>query len=153
MRYIASVVVVGGVFFIYFGVRWVFIAARGLSRVAAERGSSLAVVLGLVIAVASLVSELRLWGAWASVVVAHELSCPEACGTLQDQGWNPSGPGSEPMAPTLVGGPPGRSGHVAIIVTPIPLVPGSGASWCKSTPSQPDALPSVDHARFLPCFQ
>ena len=27
-------------------------------------------------------------GTWASVVVAHGLSCPEACGTFLDQGSN-----------------------------------------------------------------
>ena len=52
--------IVGGVFSIYFWLRWVFIAAHGLSRVAADQGSSLAVVRGLVIAAAPLVSELGL---------------------------------------------------------------------------------------------
>ena len=52
-------------------------------------------------AVAPLVVELRLWGAWVSavaaprlwstrsVVVAHRLSCSEACGIFLDQGSNP----------------------------------------------------------------
>ena len=41
-------------------VRWVSIAARVLSLVAASRGYSLVAVHGLLIAVASLVAELRL---------------------------------------------------------------------------------------------
>ena len=38
-------------------------------------------VHGPLIAVASVV-EYKLWGMWASVVVAHRLSCPEAHGLL-----------------------------------------------------------------------
>ena len=41
------------------------------------------------LAVASLVAEHRLQGAWASVVVAHGLSCLKACGIFLDQGSNP----------------------------------------------------------------
>ena len=52
-------------------------AALGLSLVAARRGCSVAVVHGLLIAVASLV-EHGLWGTQASVVVAHGLS---SCGS------------------------------------------------------------------------
>ena len=58
------------------------------------------------------------------------------------------------MAPTLVGGPPDKPSHVVVIVTTTPWSTGSGVSWCKSAPLQPDALPSVaeqrepvDHAR------
>ena len=68
--------------FIYW-LRWVFVAVRGL-----------------LIAVASLLVD-GLWGAWASVVVAHRpqsagsvpvaygLSCSAACGIFLDQGLNP----------------------------------------------------------------
>lgn len=49
MRYIASVVVVGGVFFVIFGSRWVFIAAVGSLGIRLGPGLSLTVVLGLVI--------------------------------------------------------------------------------------------------------
>ena len=45
---------------IYFWLRWVFIAACGLSLVAASRGYSFIAVRGLLIAVASLVAEHRL---------------------------------------------------------------------------------------------
>ena len=45
-------------------------------------------VCGLLIAVASLVAELRALGAQASVVVARGLSCSAACGTFPDQGSN-----------------------------------------------------------------
>ena len=44
----------------YFWLLWVFIAVHGLSLVAAMGGCSLVLVLGLLSAVASLVSEHRL---------------------------------------------------------------------------------------------
>ena len=43
--------------FTYFHLHWVFMAARGLSRVAAHGGYSLVLVNGLLIAVASRVLE------------------------------------------------------------------------------------------------
>ena len=43
--------------FIYFWLRWVFVAARGPSLVAASGGLLFVVVRGLLIAVASLVAE------------------------------------------------------------------------------------------------
>ena len=46
--------------FIYFWLRWVFVAARGLSLVGGEWGLLLVVVHGLLIAVASLVAEHEL---------------------------------------------------------------------------------------------
>ena len=46
--------------FIYFWLRWVFIAMRGLSLVVARGGLLLIVVCELLIAVASLVAEHRL---------------------------------------------------------------------------------------------
>ena len=46
--------------FIYLWLRWVFIAARGLSLVAVERGLLFVAVRGLLIEVASLVAEHRL---------------------------------------------------------------------------------------------
>ena len=52
---------------------WVSTAAQGFSLVVASRGHSLVVVPGLLIAVASLVAEHRLWGVWASVVVVSGL--------------------------------------------------------------------------------
>ena len=61
----------------------------GFSLVSLGGSCSLAAVRGLLIVVASLVAEHRLLGAWASVVVAHVLSCPEACGIFFDQGSNP----------------------------------------------------------------
>ena len=53
-----------------------------------SRGCSPAARLGLLIVVGSLGAEQVLCGAWASVVVAHRLSCPVACGIFLDQGWN-----------------------------------------------------------------
>ena len=58
---------------------WVFIAARGLSLVAAH---------GLLVAVALLVVEHGLQGT-GSVVVVYGLCCSAACGISLDQGSNP----------------------------------------------------------------
>ena len=44
---------------------------------------------GALVVAASLVGEQRLWGAQASVVVAHRLCCPTACEIFLDQGSNP----------------------------------------------------------------
>ena len=60
----------------FFWLCWVFVAAWGFSLVAASGSYSLVAVHGLFIAVASLVVEHRLSGAWASGVVALGLrSC------------------------------------------------------------------------------
>ena len=58
-----------------------------LSLVVGSGGSSLAQVRGLLTAVASFVTDHRLYG--ASVVVVHRLSCPVAYGIFLDQGLNP----------------------------------------------------------------
>ena len=58
-----------------------------LSLVAASGAYSLAVVCRLLIVVASLVVAQGLWST-GSAVVAHELSCPAACGIHPDQGSN-----------------------------------------------------------------
>ena len=50
------------------------VAARGLSLIAAHGGFSLTAVCRLLIAVASLVREHRLWGTRTAVVAAHGLS-------------------------------------------------------------------------------
>ena len=79
--------------FIYFWLRWVFVAARGLSLVALLCvGFSLrwllccgARALG---SRASVVVARGLYSA-GSVVVAHGLSCSAACGIFPDQGSNP----------------------------------------------------------------
>ena len=44
---------------------------------------------GALVAVASLAGEQRLSGAQASLVVAHRLRCPTACGIFADWGSNP----------------------------------------------------------------
>ena len=68
-------------FFINFWLHWVYTAMCRLSRV---------VVLRLLIAEASLISELRLQGVQASVleVQVHRFSCSMACGIFLDQGSN-----------------------------------------------------------------
>ena len=53
-----------------------------------EQGLLFIVVRGLLIVVASLVGA-RALGTWASVVVAHRVSCSAACGIFPDQGSNP----------------------------------------------------------------
>ena len=51
--------------------------------------AELSVVAVLLFAVASLVAEHGLQGTWASVVVAHGVSCPVEGEIFPDQGWNP----------------------------------------------------------------
>ena len=62
---------------------WVFVAASGLSLVAASGAYSLVVVCGPLIVVASP------FGSWALGVVMPGLSCPTACGIFLDQGISP----------------------------------------------------------------
>ena len=64
---------------------WVFVAARGLSLVAVSASlqcSGFSLQWLLLLRSAAL-------GTWASVVVAHGLSCSAACGIFPDQGLNP----------------------------------------------------------------
>ena len=72
----------------------------------AVHGLSLVAVHGLLIAVASLVAEHRLYGDWASVVGSSRASLPRSM-------WNLPGPGIKPMSPALAAGfsttvPPGK---------------------------------------------
>ena len=81
-------------FFDLFWLCWVFVALHRLSPVAVGGGAySLFAVGRLLIAVASLVEEHRLHihelqklQVLGSVVVAHGLSCPKACGIFPNQG-------------------------------------------------------------------
>ena len=92
---------------IYFWLRWVFIAARRLSLVAASRGYSSLRYAGfslqwllLLLSTGSRRTGFNSCGAWASVavarglysagsvVVAHGLSCSAACGIFPSQGLN-----------------------------------------------------------------
>ena len=59
--------------FIYLWLRWAVIAVLGLLS-CGKRGLLFVAVLGLLIAVASLVAELRLWSRQASIVVVCGLS-------------------------------------------------------------------------------
>ena len=73
---------------IYFWLHWVFVAAHGLSLVAASGGYF------SLWCMASHCSGFSCCGAQAlsaraSVVVAHWLSCSMACGIFPDQGSNP----------------------------------------------------------------
>ena len=95
-----------GYFFIIFKNNFIFGCAGSsllcrLSLVAVNRGCSLVLVHWLLIAVASLVAEYKLYGTRASIVAAsgpqstgsivvvHGLSCFTACGIFLDQGSNP----------------------------------------------------------------
>ena len=60
----------------------------GFSLVVESGGYSLAVAHWLLIAVDSFVAEHRSQSIWASVVVAHRLSCPAACGIFLNKGSN-----------------------------------------------------------------
>ena len=121
------------ILFIYFWLRWVFIAACGLSLVAESRGYSLLRCTGfslrwllLLQSTGSRHMGFSSCGTRASVVVAHGLS---SCGSralecrLSSCGpgaqllrgiWDIPGPGLEPVSPALTGGflttaPPGKS--------------------------------------------
>ena len=77
-----------------------------LSLVVVSRAHSLTVMLGLLIAVASLVVEHRLYGMQALVVVLHGAQWPLSMGNLPRP--------REPMSPALAGrllttGPPRKS--------------------------------------------
>ena len=92
--------------FIYLWLRWVFVAACGLSLVAASggypslrcAGFSLWWLLSL-LSMGSRRMGFSSCGTWVvvahglqsagSVVVAHGLSCSAACGIVPDQGLNP----------------------------------------------------------------
>ena len=75
------------VFISLFWLLWVFVAAPGLSLVAASWGYSLVAVLRLLVMVACL---LRSTGSrhTGSVVVVQGLGYPGACGIFLDQGPN-----------------------------------------------------------------
>ena len=82
--------------FIYFWLCWVFIAARGLSLVAASGGCSWLRCAGFSLRWLLLFQSMDSrhtgfsgCGTRASVVVAHRLSCSAACGIFPDQGSNP----------------------------------------------------------------
>ena len=82
--------------FIYFWLRWAFVAVRGLSLVAVSRGYSLLQCVGfslqwllLLRSTGSRHAGFSSCGTQASVVVAHGLSCSVACGIFPDQGLNP----------------------------------------------------------------
>ena len=69
----------------------VFIAAHGLSLWQTGATLELRCVTTVLIVVASLINGAQALGHVGSVVVAHRLSCPEACGIFPDQGsiWCP----------------------------------------------------------------
>ena len=75
-------------FIFYFWLHWVFVAVRGLSLVAA-RGATLRCGARASRCSGFSCCGARALGMWASVVVAHRLSCSVACGIFPDQGSHP----------------------------------------------------------------
>ena len=119
------------ILFIDFWLRWVFVAVRGLSLVAASGGYSVA-VRGFLIAVASLVAEHRLqalgfqllshsgFSSCGSRALERRLSSCGAWAQLLCGMWNPPGPGIEPTSPATAGGflttaPPGKSPSMCFV--------------------------------------
>ena len=111
-------------YFFFFWPCWVFVAAHGLSLVAASGGYSSLQCVGFSLRW-HLFCRARALGSWASVVVALGLSsCGSwalerrlsSCGTwaqLLRGMWDLPGPGLEPMSPALAGrfittAPPGK---------------------------------------------
>ena len=111
--------------FIYFWLRWVFVAACGLSLVAASGGYSSLRCAGFSLRWllflrstgsrhTGSVAVAHGLGSYSSRALAHRLS---SCGTrayLLRGMWDLPGPGLEPMCPALAGGylttaPPGKS--------------------------------------------
>ena len=82
-----------GIFFVFLLfvlillLRWVFVAVRGLSLVAASRGYSLAVAHGVLVAVAPPVGDHGPWSAQASVVAAQHLVAPQLVESSQTSDW------------------------------------------------------------------
>ena len=76
------------ILFAYFWLCCIFVAALWLSLVAESGSYALVVVRRLLIAVVSLVGH-RLYGTWASVVVARGLSCSTGCRIFPDPGSSP----------------------------------------------------------------
>ena len=113
------------IYFIYFWLRWVFVAVRGLSLVAASRGYSSLRCPSFSLRWLLLL-RTRALGTQASVAVTRGLSCCgsraleqrlSSCGAwaqLLHGMWDLPGPGLEPMSPALAVGflttaPPGKS--------------------------------------------
>lgn len=121
---------------------WVFVAVQGVS---------LAVVRGILIAVASC---CRTWTlrCVGSVVVTHRLNCPEVCGIFLDQGLN-AGPHALAVR-FLSTGPSGKSPSLLLYNTDCCLL-RRGSSWLhlfgakrtssswRKVPGSPPALESL----------
>ena len=103
-------------YFIYFWLRWVFVAAHGLSLVVASGVHSSLQCVGFSFVVASLVAECglqahglqQLWHVGFSScglrALGHRLSSCGAQAQLLRGMWDLPGPGLEPVSPALAGG-------------------------------------------------
>ena len=70
--------IVLNIYLFYYWLLWVFVATHRLSLTGVSKGCSPVVLHGLLIEVASLIAEHRLWNMPASAVAAYGLSM---CGT------------------------------------------------------------------------
>ena len=61
-------------FFFFFWLHWVSVPTKNELSLVVESGKVTPALCGLLIVVASLVAELGLYGAWASLVAAHGLT-------------------------------------------------------------------------------
>ena len=104
--------------FIHFWLRWVFIAARRLSLVAASRGYSSLRCAGFslrwLLLLRSTGSRCTGFSSCGSRALEHRLSSHGAWAQLLRGMWDLPGPGLEPVSPALAGGflttaPPGKS--------------------------------------------
>ena len=131
--------------FIYFWLRWVFVAVRRLSLVAVSGGCSPLWCPGF-----SLRWLLLLWSTGSrcagSVVVAHRLSCSMGL-------WDLPGPGLQPFSPALAGGflttaSPGKSPTFSYLdcCDSHLLVPLQ--SWIRSGPSSAQKPSMTPHFLF-----
>ena len=110
--------------FIYFWLRWVFIAVRGLSLVAASGGCSslwcTAFSLRWFLLLQSRGSRCVGFSSCGSQAVEHRLSCGTRAQLLHSK-WDLPRPGLEPVSPALACGflttvPPGKSLNISFII-------------------------------------
>ena len=95
-------------FFFYFWLRWVFVAARGLSLVAVSGGYSLLRCAGFSLqwplSLRSTGSRRMGFSSCGSWAPEHRLSSCGSQAQLLRGMWDPPGPGLEPVCPALAGG-------------------------------------------------
>ena len=123
------------ILFIYFWLRWVFVAARGLSLDAVSGGYSSLRCVGFLLRWLLLLRSTGSRHAGFSSCGTRSLECwLSSCGTraqLLRSMWDLSWPGLEPVSPALAGGflttaPPGKPRERGVLTT---APPGKSLSW------------------------